>query len=726
LRPSRLTDRIDPAAFKVALRTAIFMPASFALATLLLPGAATPFAAFGSFILLAMVAFAGRPVPRLIAWLGLVAAGCVLIAVGTVLSTCPAFIGVAAAGLICFVIFFLGVINPYIAAARNGAVLTLALPLMIEAPNSAIPDRLAGWLLAAAICIPATYLLWRLPWVGDLRRRSSEVCEALAELVRQPNSEELRGLTFARVSTLRRRFLATPHRPTGATGVSAAIAALVEELGWLYALITIPGAGIDADGGRARRLRLAIAELLDASSKALAGGKDELSVDVVVSGLEDLVDESIGGLSSIPAGDGAERAANQLEHEFRLRKVAYATLDVVRLVEIATERKRAPGMLGKVWTWFSVRSRRQVRATGRLISEHADINSSWFQNSIRGAIGIALAVLAADLLSVQNAFWVVLGTLSVLRNNALGTRGSIAYALAGTLVGIIVGSAVIDLIGGSVVALWIALPLAVLFAAYAPRAISFGAGQAGFAVLVVVLYNLIEPIGWQVAIIRIQDVAVGCAVSLMVGLLIWPRGAASLIRRSLADSMRTGGLLVRQRSYDVLQGKAGLDDQAWDESVAASDRLDAVLRQYLDETTGEQIDRESLLTLASSGLRLRRVSRGVGTIPTEPWFVSPERGSSPDLEDMIDEVSAWFAKLGDSIEEDEVPPAPLAVDHHLPRDLIASIDSGTRPSESLGAGVARLWLFENLAYLSELSVRYNRHARDLFGNGEPGIGDQSG
>ena len=171
MRLSRLTERIDPAAFKVALRTAIFMPLSFALATEILSEAATPFAAFGSFIILAMVTFAGRPAPRLVAWLSLVAAGCVLITLGTLLSSYVTVAGVVAAGVISFLIFYLGVVNPYIAAARNGAVLLLALPLMIEAPVSEIDDRLTGWLLAAAICIPATYVLWRLPWVGELRRR---------------------------------------------------------------------------------------------------------------------------------------------------------------------------------------------------------------------------------------------------------------------------------------------------------------------------------------------------------------------------------------------------------------------------------------------------------------------------------------------------------------------------------------------------------------------------
>lgn len=709
---SRLTDRIDSSALKVAVRTAIFMPVSFALASAFLGTYARPFAAFGSFIILAMVTFAGRPVPRLIAWLSLVSAGCVLITVGTLLSTVATAAGVVAAGVISFSIFYLGVVNPYIAAARNGAVLLLALPLMVEAPASAIDDRLAGWLLASALCIPATYLLWRLPWIGDLRRQEARVCGALADLVRDPVSDELRSKAFDRVSALRRRYLATPHRPTGATGVSAAIASLVEELGWLFALITVPGASIDADGERAGRLRLAVAELLDCSSRALGGSSEELPSGPVEDALRELVDGSARELVEISRGD-ADDASRQLEHEFRLRKVAYAALDTARLVAIATERERAPGVLGKVWSWVSVGSRRQVRAAGRLMYEHADPRSSWFQNSVRAAIGIALAVLAADLLSVQNAFWVVLGTLSVLRNNALGTRESVWRALGGTLVGIIIGSALIDIIDGSKTLLWVALPLSVLFAAYAPRALSFAAGQAGFAMLVMVLYNLIEPVGWQVAIIRIQDVAVGCGVCLVVGLLVWPRGATALIRRSLAESLRAGADLVRDRAYGVLEGRAPDGGEKWDAAVAASDRLDAVLRQFLDEQTGEEIDQEALLTLASSGLRLRRTAKGMGRIPAEPWYEAPGPGTSPRLENLIEQVTGWYRETGDAVDLDRVPPAPVEVDPDIPRALVTQIDAG-KEGEGLGAGIARVWLYENLAYLSELSARYEKHARDLF------------
>src|SRR5205823_3124550 len=67
-------------------------------------------------------------------------------------------------------------------------------------------------------------------------------------------------------------------------------------------------------------------------------------------------------------------------------------------------------------------------------------------------------------------------------------------------------------------------------------AIAFGAGQAGFTVVLFVLFNIIQPTGWRVGLVRIEDVAIGFAVSLGVGLLFWPRGVAALLRENLAFS----------------------------------------------------------------------------------------------------------------------------------------------------------------------------------------------
>ena len=130
----------------------------------------------------------------------------------------------------------------------------------------------------------------------------------------------------------------------------------------------------------------------------------------------------------------------------------------------------------------------------------------------------------------------MLGTLSVLRSNALATGWSIVSALGGTALGIVVGALLVIAIGTHRAALWVVLPVAVLLAAYAPRAISFAAGQAGFTMTLLVLFNIIQPVGWRVGVVRVEDVAIGFAVSLGVGLLFWPRGAAALLRSDLANA----------------------------------------------------------------------------------------------------------------------------------------------------------------------------------------------
>src|SRR5207244_2436855 len=131
----------------------------------------------------------------------------------------------------------------------------------------------------------------------------------------------------------------------------------------------------------------------------------------------------------------------------------------------------------------------------------------------RGGVGLAVAGRVSHRAGVPHWFWGVLGTLSVLRSNALGTGWSILSALGGTAVGIILGAGLVLGIGTHETVLWAVLPLAVLLGSYAPRAISFAAGQAGFTVVLFVLFNLIQPTGWRVGLVRLEDVATGLAVS---------------------------------------------------------------------------------------------------------------------------------------------------------------------------------------------------------------------
>ncbi|HEX8007871.1 MAG TPA: FUSC family protein, partial [Trebonia sp.] len=239
-----------------------------------------------------------------------------------------------------------------------------------------------------------------------------------------------------------------------------------------------------------------------------------------------------------------------------------------------------------------------------VVARHATIRSVWFIGSLRGAFALAAAVAVADVFGVQHGFWVVLGTLSVLRTSAAATGATAWRALAGTVVGFVVGALLLLGIGTGQTALWVALAFAVLVAGYAPGTTPFLVGQAAFTVTIVVLFNLLVPVGWKVGLLRVEDVAIGCAVSLVVGVLFWPRGAGPVVANDLADSFRRGAEYLTQ-AVDWALSELMAPPSAAVAAVAAGIRLDDALRGFLTEQGSKKISKEDLWTLVNASMRLR-------------------------------------------------------------------------------------------------------------------------
>jgi len=714
LNLSRPADwRPDPAALKNAARAAIIMPLSFAVATVIDGGEHAPvFAAFGSFALLVFVDFSGRTRPRLLAYIALAIAGAALIVIGTLCSG-HLYLSAAVSGFVTFLIFFSGVINGYMAATRTAAVLLIVLPVMIPGGASTIDERLLGWGIACAFSIPAVFLLWRSPWVAELRKGCAAACESIARLVDDPDDLELRNRADESVKSVRDRFLATPHRPTGPTGSAAAVAALIEELEWTVSQFWRAGPSIgDEAGPAAARLREACVAVLSRTAEVIRGREGTVSTLELDQERRDLIQEFSRRVTNRETG--AEELETDLARTFRLRLLSFSVADTAGFANVATGLRVAPGPLGKRWLRIIGRQGHKAAATEKLLAEHANPRSAWFRNSFRGGVGIALAVFVALWVDADNAFWVVLGTLSVLRSNAIGTEGSVVSSLIGTVIGIVIGAGVITLIGESSVLLWIALPLAVLGAAYASAAISFTAGQAAFSVLVMILFNLIEPIGVEVGLIRVVDVAIGCAVSLGVGLLLWPRGARELVRRSLGEAYSTAANLVFSRVDAAAAGRI-LDqfDDPRNEAVAAADRLDAALRQWLDESSAAHVDAESLVALTSCSSRLLRSSHAFRLMVLMPWYRPVPAAMVPQIENLGAEVRDWYIGCGDAFcGEGRIPPpgkAEVSFD-----DSTLGLIAGARTKDELHAALSGAWVLQGLEYLIYLEGRVAHHADRVF------------
>src|SRR6202008_2277577 len=116
--------------------------------------------------------------------------------------------------------------------------------------------------------------------------------------------------------------------------------------------------------------------------------------------------------------------------------------------------------------------------------------------------------------------------------------------------------------------------------------------------------NLLAPAGWRVGLLRIEDVAIGCLVSLVVGVLFWPRGAASVVGDDLADAFRRGAAYLTQ-AVDWALGTGHEPPDTGAAAVTAGIRLDEALRGFLAEQGAKHLSKPDLWMLVMATMRLR-------------------------------------------------------------------------------------------------------------------------
>jgi uncharacterized membrane protein YccC len=703
----------DRAAFKSAARAAIVIPALFALADKVIGEPQTSlFAAFGSFGLLVLVEFTGRPQTRLVAYVVLACVGAAFITLGTLCSR-NAWLAAGAMAVVGFATLFAGVINGYFAAAATGALLTFVLPVTLPGSNSVIPERLEGWGLATGAAISALMLLWPPGRRADFHRQAAGALRAVADLLVADGevSADHARIARASVDALGRRLLGAQHRPTGPTGPTAALASLPDELDWLLSFLTpSPEVPLELACAEDAEAMAAAAALLRASADRLEGRDGRLDFERLETARDAVAHALMRRLPELPADTPAGEVPQALDAPFRIRALTYAARQAAGYAVLASG-AAVPELDHLDVAQPSARA--ALETTERLTIEHASVRSVWFQNSVRGAVGLAVAVYIAQRTGLQHGFWVVLGTLSVLRSNALGTGWSIVSALAGTAVGIVVGALLVIGIGTHEAVLWGVLPVAILLAAYAPRAISFAAGQAGFTVVLFVLFNIIQPVGWSVGLVRVEDVAIGFAISLLVGLLFWPRGAAALLLDDLATAYARGADYVVATARRLsAQGESDDAARAGRAAEAALHRLDDSFRQYLAERSASAYNVEDVAALVGGAARVRRAAQSLTALGR---MTDPDKRvdrCARNLDGELQALHAWYVALGYALINRRQVPPPHVRDIEGSGRLLACIRDAARGRDkaTVKAALVLLWSSQHLDNLWRLEAHVGERA----------------
>ncbi|MEE3850499.1 FUSC family protein [Gordonia sp. LSe1-13] len=667
-------------ALRRAVRSCAFIPATFAIAFYVVGGTQTPvFAVFGSFALLVFVDFPGDRRTRATSHLGLGVVGAVLITLGTALSGI-AWAAVLAMFVVGSVVLFSGVVSAAFAAAGRSVLLTFVLPVAVPAPMGAVADRLLGWGLAVACCVPAALFVLAPVHHDRLRERAARSCLLLAEFVEGTGDAVA---VRAAAADLEKSFLSGACRPVGLSAGSRALVRVVSELQWLTDRLT--SARTSARGPspttRAALLRAAAATLnartatdRDRSQSELETLVAELDVerDRWFNDFAETVDQH--GASAVlesHAVDSAVIAAGRI--------IAWSGAADARPVLDRILGRRIPSVFA------DGRPAPTSLSSPNYLRGYLRWGSVSLRDSLRGGLGLAIAVGVTELFPVQHGFWIVLGTMSVLRSSALTTGSSVLRALVGTLLGFGLGAALLIAVGTGPVALWIALPPAVFLATYAPEVISFLAGQAAFTLVVVLLFNVIAPTGFEVGVIRVEDVAIGAAVAAVVSLALWPRNPMIALRRQRAEAAGSVADLLAAAVRRVTRHRpveAGLEVDASRTIRTFEDDV----RRYLTDRGGTPDDIDAVMASSSRMLRTMLAAERIAQIPL--------RGSSTSDTAVRDALEQHATSVGARLDGD--PGGRISAS--VAADVLDARTTPTVPSDLLWAA----------AYLNDLEQMW-RH-----------------
>jgi hypothetical protein len=336
---------------------------------------------------------------------------------------------------------------------------------------------------------------------------------------------------------------------------------------------------------------------------------------------------------------------------------------------------------------------------------HVERHSVWLHNSVRGAVALGLAVLVAKLTGVQHAFWVVFGTLSVLRSNALSIGQNALRGLAGTFVGFIVGAAIVVAIGTNTTVLWLLLPPAILLAGLAPAAVSYAAGQGAFTLTLLILFNILAPAGWRIGLVRVEDVALGSAVSLLVGLLFWPRGAAAALGTALSEAYSDGARYLAGavhfgmgRCDPRFPATTVPDDEAM-RAAAAARRLDDAFRGYLAERGGKPAPLAQVTSLVTGVAGLRLAGDAVLDLWRRDEPAQGDRAAArSELVAAGESMAAWYERFGAALTGEGAVPDPLAPDAAAEARLVDAVSHDLRSDDgrATATAVRMIWTSDHL------------------------------
>lgn len=195
---------------------------------------------------------------------------------------------------------------------------------------------------------------------------------------------------------------------------------------------------------------------------------------------------------------------------------------------------------------------RSLREVFQRIRLQLTPTSLLFRHGLRLALALMAGYGVLHLIHPVNGYWILLTTVFVCRPQYGATRVRLVQRIVGTVIGLLLGSASLELFGQPEIQLLMALVAGLVF--FITRTDRYTIATAAITLMVLFCFNQVGN-GFMLIWPRLLDTLLGCLIAVLAVFFVLPDWQGRRLHQVMANTLRTNALYLRRLHEQYRTGK---------------------------------------------------------------------------------------------------------------------------------------------------------------------------
>ncbi|MBV8884096.1 MAG: FUSC family protein [Chroococcidiopsidaceae cyanobacterium CP_BM_RX_35] len=280
-----------------------------------------------------------------------------------------------------------------------------------------------------------------------------------------------------------------------------------------------------------------------------------------------------------------------------------------------------------------------------VLRDNLTLNSAVFLHALRLGVTTAVAVTIYSIFGLKEGYWVTLTVVVILKPYSGATFQRGLQRVLGTVSGGILAAILAAKIHSPLVIAFLLFPLTVASLALQP--INYGLFVFFLTPQVILMDNILHPGNWLLAIDRIENTAIGGALALIGGYLLWPSREHQRLPDQFATTITTNRIYFQRvlAKYLGQESEEKSIQKALNKARLENTNAEASFQRLLSEPHQRQKNLEPLIAILSS---IHQFNYAVTTLATH---LSDWSGHHrlPGLDKFAQQIEDLLADLATSL-----------------------------------------------------------------------------